>query len=94
MLRLAYAQPDPALLVSARFMLGMILFSRGKAASAHTHHTQVLVIYSPHKHRAPALSYGLDLGVGSHLHLALELWQLGDPNQAMQHRQTARTLAQ
>ncbi len=40
------------------------------------------------------MRYGIDLGVASHSWLAWELWQLGYPDQAMQHSQTVRTLAQ
>jgi predicted ATPase len=38
--------------------------------------------------------YGLDLGVGSHDWLARALWALGFPEQALQHSQAARTLAE
>jgi predicted ATPase len=94
LLRLAHAQHDPALLLLAHYQLGMVLFWRGKPASAHTHHTQALAIYTPQAHRALAWRYGTDLGVGSGGHVALELWYLGYPDQALQHSQSARTLAQ
>jgi predicted ATPase len=44
-------------------------------------------------HHALAVRYGVDFGVCSHGYLALELWQLGYPDQALQHSQEARTLA-
>jgi predicted ATPase len=55
---------------------------------------QALALYEPQAHRALAVRYGLDLGVASHSRLARELWQLGSPDQALQHSQAARTLAQ
>ena len=70
------------------------MFWRGEPAAARTHHTQALALYDPQAHRALAVRYGLDLGVGSHSYLARALWSLGFPEQALQHSQAARTLAQ
>lgn len=38
--------------------------------------------------------FGTDLGVVAHSYLALDLWQLGYPDQALQHSHMALTLAQ
>jgi hypothetical protein len=65
LLRLAQSHPDPALLMLAHNMLGTNLFLRGELASAHTHHTQALAIYTPQAHQALAVHYGADLGVAS-----------------------------
>jgi adenylate cyclase len=78
----------------AHHFLGLVLFFRGELPSAHTHHTQVATIYTPKEHQALAVHYVVDLGVASGSWLAWELWQLGYPDQAMQHSQKARTLAQ
>jgi predicted ATPase len=94
LLRLAQSQPEPALLMLAHYMQGMILFYRGEPASAQTHHLRALVIYIPQEHRDLALRYGIDLGVSSGAHLALELWHLGYPDQALHHSQKALALAQ
>jgi class 3 adenylate cyclase/predicted ATPase len=94
LLRLAQAQPDPALLMLARHMLGLVLFYRGELAAAHTHHTQALALYTPQEYRALAVRYGIDLGVGAGSFLAQELWHLGYPDQALQRSQAARTLAE
>jgi len=94
LLSLAQSQPEPAHLLLAHFMLGMVLFLRGESAAAHTHHTQALAVYNPQEHRTLALRYGLDLGVLAHSYLAWELWQLGYPDQAIHHSQAALTLAQ
>ena len=94
LLRLAQAQPDPAHLLLAHYQLGIVLFYRGEPAAARTHHTQALALYDPQAHRALAVRYGQDLGMGSHSALARALWQLGYPDQALQHSQAACTLAQ
>jgi class 3 adenylate cyclase/predicted ATPase len=94
LLCLAQSQPDPALLMLAHYMLGMPLLFQGEPTSAQTHHTQALALYTPQEHRTLALRYGMDLGVASHSWLAWELWLLGHPDQAMQHSQAARRLAQ
>ena len=95
MLCLAQSQSEPALLLLAHHLLGHVLFFRGEPAAAHTHYMQELAIYNPQEHRALLVRYGTpDLGVLSRSFLALELWQLGYPDQAMQHIQEALTLAQ
>lgn len=72
----------------------MTLFLQGKPTSAHTHHTQALAIYTPQAHRPLVVREGIDLGVSCHDWLALERWQLGYPDQAVQHSQEAMMLAQ
>jgi TOMM system kinase/cyclase fusion protein len=94
LLRLAQAQPDPALRLLAHYQLGSVLFYRGEPAAAQAHHTQALALYTPQAHRALAVRYGVDLGVLSHSHLARALWSLGYPEQALQHSQAACTLAE
>jgi predicted ATPase len=94
LLRLAHAQPDPEPRMLAHYMLGAVLLGRGEPASAQTHHTQALALYTQQEHRDLAVRYGIDLGVGSHSYLAWELWSLGSPDQALRHSQAARTLAQ
>jgi predicted ATPase len=94
LLRLAEAQADPAPRLLAHFMLGQVVFYRGEPAMSQTHHAQALALYTSQEVQAPAVRYGLDLGVGSHSWLAWALWQLGAPTQALRHSQAARTLAQ
>ena len=94
LLRLAQTQPDPAPLLLAHYALGNVLFLRGEPAAARTHHTQALALYDPQAHRALAVRFGGDLGVGAGSQLARELWYLGYPAQALQHSQAACTLAQ
>jgi predicted ATPase len=94
LLRLAEAQPDPALRLLAHFQLGNVEFWRGEPAAARTHLTQALALYDSQAHRALVGRYGLDLGVGAGGILARALWSLGFPAQALQHSQAACTLAQ
>ena len=94
LLRLAQAQNDPALLMLAHHYLGVALFYRGQPYSAQTHHTQARAIYTPQEHRTLSWRYGVDLGVSSYNFLAWELWELGYPDQALQHSLAARLLAQ
>jgi predicted ATPase len=92
--RLAQAQLEPAHLLLAHHLLGFVLFYRGEPVLARTHHQQAFAIYNPQEHQVLAFRYGNDLGVASGSYLAWELWQLGYPDQAMQHSQAARMLAQ
>jgi adenylate cyclase len=73
----------------------MVWFLRGEPALAQTHHTQALAIYTPQEHRTLLVEhYGVNIGMACHSWLALELWLLGSPDQALQHSQAARALAQ
>src|SRR5262249_49114770 len=55
---------------------------------------QALAISIPKEQKPLLLRYGTDLRVGAGSHLAMELWQLGYPDQALQYSQEAYTLAQ
>jgi TOMM system kinase/cyclase fusion protein len=95
LLRLAHDQSDLAPLMGAHSQLGMVWFLRGEPALAQTHHTQALAIYTPQEHRTLLVEhYGVNIGMACHSWLALELWLLGSPDQALQHSQAARALAQ
>ena len=94
LLRLAQSQDDPALLMLAHNTLGVVLFNRGEPGTAHTHHNQALAIYTAQEHRAWHCATASEQGAASHSFLAWELWHLGYPDQAIQHSQESRTLAQ
>jgi predicted ATPase len=51
-------------------------------------------MYRPQEHHDLAVRYGTDLQVGAHYFLSWELWHLGYADQAMQHIEEARLLAQ
>jgi hypothetical protein len=78
----------------AHNQLGMVLWNRSELTAAQTHHAQALALYDSQAHRALAVRYGTDPGVVSHAYLALELWYLGTPDQALPPSQAARTLAE
>jgi predicted ATPase len=94
LLRLAQSQPESTLLMLAHYSLGQVVYMLEGPASAHTHHAQALALYTPQEHRALVARYGLNLGVGAGSILAMALWQLGYPDQALQHSQAARRQAQ
>ncbi|WP_089718305.1 AAA family ATPase, partial [Candidatus Entotheonella palauensis] len=94
LLKLVETQPDPALLMIPYNLLGQIFYWWGAPVSAQAYHAQVLAIYNAQAHRAQALRYTVDPGVGAHIFLAWETWQLGYPDRALQHSQTALAMAQ
>ena len=94
LLELAQTQSDPADRMLAHHMMGMTLFYCGEQVAAYDHHTQALAIDTPQAPQALAVRYGIDLGVITQSFLAWESWYLGYPDQAMQHNQAARALAQ
>jgi tetratricopeptide (TPR) repeat protein len=61
----------------------------------HSYHQQALRLYTAQEDREALLRRGtVDSGVSAHSWLALEWWQLGYPDRAMQHCQAAHALAQ
>ena len=94
LLTLAQRQSDPVLLLSAHTMLGVSLFFRGEVATAHAHFAQGSALYVPAYHRALVAHHVMDLGVLARCYMALSLWLLGAPAQALAQMHEARTLAQ
>jgi class 3 adenylate cyclase/predicted ATPase len=94
LLQLAQAHTDPELLLVAHYAMGLVWCYRGEPAAAQTYHRQALGIVTPQEHQPLTGRYGSDLRVSAQCHLALELWQLGYPDQALQHRQAMHTLVQ
>jgi predicted ATPase len=94
LLRLAQRLHDPALLLEAHHALGALLFWLGEFASAQKHFEQGLALYDPPQHHTLAVLYGYDPGVACLLRVALVLWCLGYPDQALQRCHDALTLAQ
>lgn len=78
----------------AHYQVGVTMFFKVYMASTQIHYTQALALYTPQAHRTLAVHYSLDLSVASHSYAAWALWLLGFPDQALQHSQAARTLAQ
>jgi predicted ATPase len=94
LLSLAQSRPEPALLLLAHYQLGAVLFFRGEPARAQKHLTQALANHIPQEQRDLALRYDLDIGVGIYGWLSWDLWQLGYPDQALQHCESALSLVQ
>jgi len=94
LLYLAESHPTPEHLMLAHYQMGQVLYHWGQPASASTHHLQALSMYNPQEHHDLGVRYGNDLGVGAHGFLSWSLWQLGYPDQAMQHSEKAHILAQ
>jgi predicted ATPase len=94
LLTLAQRQSDAGLLLAAHAALGGTLFFRGEVATAHVHVAQASTLYVSTHHRALVAYHGYDLGVFARCYVALSLWLLGAPAQALTQMHEARTLAQ
>ncbi len=94
LLALAQEAQDPALLVQAHRALGTSLYSLGELEPARAQLEQALALYDPRQHYSPAFFYGLEPGVLGLAYVALVLWLLGYPDQALARSQAALALAQ
>jgi class 3 adenylate cyclase/predicted ATPase len=93
-LRSAQNVQDPALLVEAHRALGRTLFDCGELTLARAHLEQGVALYDPQQHRSHAFLYGYDPGVAGLSFLALVLWHLGYPDQALKRIHESLALAQ
>ena len=94
LLRLAQGSQDPAILLEAHFVLGIVLFHLGEIVAAHTHLERGSALYDAQHHHALTFSYGgWDPGVASLSYSALALWYLGYPEQALKKSDEAVALA-
>ena len=87
-------QSDPIPLLAAHATLGMVLLARGEVVAAHRHLTQSMTLYVPTDHHTLIRHYGFDLGVIVRGNVAMSLWLLGAPQQALGHIHALHTLAQ
>jgi len=94
LLALARKAQDPALLVQAHGALGINLFMLGELEPARAHLEQALALYDPRQQRSPAFFQGLEPGVLGLAFVAMDLWLLGYPDQALARSQAALALAQ
>ncbi len=94
LLTLAQRVQDPALLLVAHDVLGDTLFWLGKFTAARAHLEQGIALYDPRQHRSRAFLYGYDSGGACLSFVALALWHLGYPDQALKRIYEALTLAQ
>ncbi|WP_432260178.1 adenylate/guanylate cyclase domain-containing protein [Cupriavidus sp. TMH.W2] len=89
---LAQQAQDPALLVQAHRALGVSLLALGELGAARTQLEQALVLYTSGQGQSPA--FFLEPGVLTLACLALDLWLLGYPDQALARSQEMLALAQ
>jgi predicted ATPase len=93
-LRTAQDQQDPALLLEAHLYLGMLCFYLGKCREAREHLERSLAVYNPHHYRSHMMLYGQDPGVCALSVMAVLLWVMGYPEQAVQSSRDALALAE
>jgi predicted ATPase len=91
----AQRRNDPALLLEAHHTLWPTLAHMGELLLAQPHLQQGLALYDPRQHRSHVSLYGgHDPGVCCRYYLAMTLWGLGYPDQALTRIREAATLAQ
>ena len=94
LMTLAQRLQEPVLLLAAHQVQGINCFYLGELTLARTHLEQALELYRPEQ-AAGRFSYsGADQGVATLSHLALTLWLLGYPDQALQQAEAALALAE
>jgi predicted ATPase len=82
---LAEGLGDPGMLMEALFMPGVTLFYRGQFAAARTYYEKALAAYDDRTRTKFWTAYtGHDAGVTHRCYLALTLWHLGYPDQALE----------
>jgi predicted ATPase len=93
MLSLAQRVYDPAGLAHAHIMLGYAMLSLREWDAARPHLEQGVAFYHAPQHRSQGFLTETHQGVFGLSHLALVLWLLGYPDQALQQSHEALTLA-
>ncbi|MCZ6785477.1 MAG: AAA family ATPase [Proteobacteria bacterium] len=69
--------------VAAHLALGVPHFWQGEPGPALDHLEQTIALYDPWQHRELAYAYGQDPGVSSLCYAGLALWQVGQPDRAL-----------
>ena len=93
LLTLAQHTQDPALLLVAHDVLGDTLVWLGEFATAREHLEQGIALYDTQQHRSLAFLYGYDSGMACLSFVALALWYLGHPDQALKRSNESLLLA-
>jgi class 3 adenylate cyclase len=93
LLALAESEQDPALLLMVHYALGVPLFYLGELVLAQVHLEHEITLYDPQQHCSLAFLYGQDPGVVCLSYVALALWLLGYPDQALKRSHEALSLA-
>jgi predicted ATPase/class 3 adenylate cyclase len=93
---LAHQLQNPALWLEAHQVQGINLFNLGRLPLARAHLEQAVALYDPRQPEVQSLAanIGADRGVVCLCHLALTLWLLGYPEQALARSREAVALAE
>ena len=94
LLHLAERLQNPALRLLAHRAHGQTLCFLGELSASQTHLEQAVALYDFSQHRTLAFHYGQDPAVVAQSLLALLLWLLGFPDQAVQQSKAAISLAE
>jgi transcriptional regulator with XRE-family HTH domain len=94
MVNLAQMQPDPIPRAAAHRALGNVLVWLGEFGPARMSLEQGITFYNVQHHAEYIKLYGHDTGVSCLTNLAMVLWMLGYPDQAIQRSHEALALAQ
>jgi DNA-binding winged helix-turn-helix (wHTH) protein/predicted ATPase len=93
-LRLAEQSADPLLLAEARMAVGLAAAYDGDLAAARAHLEEGTALYRSGQPEALRFTVGVDAGITCGTHMAIVLWLLGSPAQAVQQAQEAHWLAE
>jgi predicted ATPase len=85
---------DSLPLLTAHATLGMVLLARGEVVAAHRHLAQSITLSVPTDHRTLVTHHSFDLGVIVRGNVAMSLWLLGAPEQALGYIHELHALAQ
>ena len=90
----AQSKNDPALIMLAHFALGNNCYNMGKLLPALEHLEAVVAIYDPVRDGPAAVHHSVDAKASGLAYVALTLWNLGYPDQALKRAYEAFEFAQ
>jgi predicted ATPase len=93
LLELALQAEDSSQVMLANWAVGWDLSRMGELVKGRAHLEQAIALYDPEQSRVVALRFGLDPGVIALAHLAMTLWLLGYPQQALAQAEAALSQA-
>ena len=94
LLVMAQSRNDPALLLEARFGIGITLYYLGDCVASRAQCQQGIMLYAASHQRSRTVLFGQDPGVACYTYEALALWLLGYPDQALHRSREGLHLAQ
>ncbi len=86
--------PNPGYAVESHLMLGTMHYFMGDFDAARNQLQQTITLYDPQMHHVHASHYGVDPGVLGLSFIAITLWSLGYPDQALAKARQALALAE